>query len=63
MVTENDKVRKAYRQGELLFLPLNEEDTAKIGHVPKSASYPCWNALLRQTFFAKERQQVTSTRY
>ena len=45
MVTENDKVRKAYRQGELLFLPLNEEDTAKIGHVPKSASYPCWNAL------------------
>jgi hypothetical protein len=45
MVSENDKLRKAYRQGELLFVPLNEEDTAKIGHDPKSASYPRWNAL------------------
>ena len=40
MVTENDKIRKAYRQGELLFIPVNGEDMAKLDPVPKSPSYP-----------------------
>jgi len=45
MSTENDKTRKAYRQGELLFMPLNQENMASICPDPKGSSYPRWNKL------------------
>jgi hypothetical protein len=45
MEKKDTKVRKAFRQGELLFVPLNQEDMASIGHEPKDASYPRWNKL------------------
>lgn len=45
MTKENIKTRKAYRQGELLFVPLNEQDLETLGFEPKDASYPSWKKL------------------
>lgn len=45
MAKENDKVTKAYRQGELLFVPLNGEDMATLDPEPKDQSYPRWKKL------------------
>jgi hypothetical protein len=45
MANENDKVRRAYRQGELLFIPVNGEDMAVLDPEPKSQSNPRWNKL------------------
>jgi len=45
MASQNVKVRKAYRQGELLFVPLSQEDMASIGPDPKDSSHPRWNKL------------------
>jgi len=43
MSTQDVKTRKAYRQGELLFVPL---DTAEMETLnPKNASYPRWKKL------------------
>ncbi len=43
MSAENDKTRKAYRQGELLFVPLNAEEMEMLN--PSNESYPRWNKL------------------
>jgi hypothetical protein len=45
MVSENDKVRKAYRQGELLFVPLDGQDLVTLDPEPKDQSYPRWKKL------------------
>jgi hypothetical protein len=45
MEKNDTKVRKAFRQGELLFVPLSQQDMADIGHEPRNASYPQWNKL------------------
>ncbi|MCJ7655964.1 MAG: hypothetical protein MUO97_11850 [Dehalococcoidia bacterium] len=45
MSKQDVKVRKAFRQGELLFVPLSQEDMASIGPDPKDASHPRWNKL------------------
>jgi hypothetical protein len=43
MATENIKTRKAYRQGELLFVPLSKEGLASLD--PESKSYSSWKKL------------------
>lgn len=43
MSTKNITSRKAYRQGELLFVPLNREDMALLN--PENQSYPHWEKL------------------
>ncbi len=43
MSTETTKTRKAYRQGELLFVPLDEAEMATIGL--KNNSGPSWKQL------------------
>jgi len=43
MATQDVKVRKAYRQGELLFVPLDTEEMETLN--PKNASYPRWKKL------------------
>jgi len=43
MATENIKTRKAYRQGELLFVPLSKEELASLD--PESKSYSSWKKL------------------
>jgi len=43
MASQNDKTRKAFRQGELLFVPLNAEEMETLN--PRNASYPRWNKL------------------
>jgi hypothetical protein len=45
MATENTKTRKAFRQGELLFVPLGKEDLRILGIEPKDTSYPSWKKL------------------
>jgi hypothetical protein len=45
MSKQDVKVRKAFRQGELLFVPLSKEDMESIGYEPEDTSYPQWNAL------------------
>jgi hypothetical protein len=45
MANANDKARKAYRQGELLFVPLNKEDMTMLGSEPTDRSAPRWNKL------------------
>ncbi len=45
MTTQNDNSRKAYRQGELLFVPLSDEDMAKVDPQPRDGAYPCWKKL------------------
>ncbi len=45
MSAENVKTRKAYRQGELLFVPLNGEDMAALDPEPKNKTYPTWKKL------------------
>jgi hypothetical protein len=43
MAKESIKTRKAYRQGELLFVPLDEEDMVATGFDNKP--YPSWKKL------------------
>ena len=45
MTTENIKTRKAYRQGELLFVPLDQEDTITLGYKLQDSSSPRWKKL------------------
>lgn len=45
MAQQKVKTRKAFRQGELLFIPLSQEDMTGIGYGPDSESYPQWNKL------------------
>ena len=45
MATQDVKVRKAYRQGDLVFIPLDAQDMANIGPDPKGTSSPRWNKL------------------
>ena len=45
MTTQNNNLRKAYRQGELLFVPLSDEEMAKIDPQPSDKSYPYWKQL------------------
>jgi len=45
MSTENNKTRKAYRQGELLFVPLSQEDMKTLGPDSQGTSSPRWNKL------------------
>lgn len=45
MAAENTKTRKAYRQGELLFVPLTVEDMAHLAPEPDNQSYPYWKKL------------------
>jgi hypothetical protein len=45
MSTQDVKVRKAYRQGELVFVPLHAQDMAKFGPDLKDTSHPRWKNL------------------
>jgi hypothetical protein len=45
MANQNDKTRKAYRQGELLFIPLNGEDLAMLYPDIKDPSHRLWKKL------------------
>lgn len=45
MTTQDTKVRRAYRQGELVFLPLNAEDIATLEPGIKNQSYSRWKKL------------------
>ena len=45
MAKQDVKTRKAYRQGELLFVPLSREDVAVLDPEPKNKTYPTWNKL------------------
>jgi len=45
MATQNTKVRRAYRQGELVFLPLNAEDIATLEPGAKNQCYSRWKKL------------------
>jgi hypothetical protein len=45
MAAENTKTRKAYRQGELLFVPLDREDMARLAPEAENQSYPYWKKL------------------
>lgn len=45
MSTESKKTRKAYRQGELLFVPLNGQELGMLDFEPKNMSYPSWKKL------------------
>ena len=45
MASKDVKVRRAYRQGELLFVPLNAEEMANIGPRPSGTLYPRWKKL------------------
>lgn len=39
------KTRKAYRQGELLFIPLGQKDMATLSPDSKGQSYPNWKKM------------------
>lgn len=45
MATQEIKTRKAYRQGELLFVPLSEQDLGILEPESQNASYPQWKKL------------------
>jgi len=45
MARKDVKVRKAYRQGELLFVPLSEQDMGLLNPEPNNTSYPRWKKL------------------
>jgi hypothetical protein len=45
MSTQDVKIRTAYRQGELVFVPLDAQDMASIGPDAKGTSSPRWNKL------------------
>ena len=45
MSTQDLKTRTAYRQGELLFIPLDAQDMASIGPDTKGTSSHRWNKL------------------
>lgn len=45
MATKSTKVRKAYRQGELLFVPLREQDMGILDPNPNDRTYPRWSKL------------------
>jgi len=45
MATQETKTRKAYRQGELLFLPLSEQELGTLYSASHDGSYPRWNRL------------------
>jgi len=45
MAKQEVKARRAYRQGELLFVPLNKEDMKAIDLEPENTSYPQWKNL------------------
>lgn len=45
MATTIAKIRKAYRQGELLFIPLGQEDMATLTPDSKGQSYPHWKKM------------------
>jgi hypothetical protein len=45
MANQNDKTRKAFRQGELLFIPLGGEDLAKLYPDLKDPSHRLWKKL------------------
>jgi hypothetical protein len=42
MANQNVKTRKAYRQGELLFIPVDQEDMATLTPDSNGQSYPHW---------------------
>ena len=45
MATENLKTRIAYRQGELLFIPINEEEMSKLSLKPGNIQSSPWKML------------------
>ncbi|MDO8303989.1 MAG: hypothetical protein Q7T18_12195 [Sedimentisphaerales bacterium] len=45
MATENSKTRKAYRQGELLFVPVGAYELKRLEYDPNDRTYPSWNKL------------------
>jgi hypothetical protein len=45
MAKQNVNVRTAYRQGELLFIPLSEEDLKRLGPVSRDSLHPLWSKL------------------
>jgi len=45
MAEQKEKMRKAYRQGELVFLPLSEQELRTLYPASQDASYPRWNKL------------------
>ena len=45
MSEQNVTVRKAYRQGELLFVPLSKNDLALIDPKPRDSSHANWREL------------------
>ena len=44
MATQS-KTRKAYRQGELLFVPVSSDELKALEYDPKPQQYPSWNKL------------------
>jgi hypothetical protein len=42
MSTQNSKVRKAYRQGELVFVPISKQEMARLN---SNTGTPVWNKL------------------
>lgn len=45
MARKDIKIRKAYRQGELLFVPLSEQDVGILDPNPNDRTYPRWSTL------------------
>jgi len=45
MSNQETKIRKAYRQGELLFVPLSEQDLGMLDIESKDLSFPRWKKL------------------
>ena len=45
METQKNQTRKAYRQGELLFVPVNSEELENLEFDPGGKKYSSWNKL------------------
>jgi len=45
MASKDAKIRKAYRQGELLFVPLSEQDVGILDPNPNDRAYSRWSKL------------------
>jgi len=45
MSTQDVRIKKAYRQGELVFVPLDAKDMANIGPDAGGRAFPRWNRL------------------
>jgi hypothetical protein len=45
MATQCSNVRKAYRQGELLFVPVSSDELKKLEFDPTNQTYTAWNKL------------------